>query len=58
MSGEKEQAIRETVGLLRKMDMNSVIIIKAGAEALNTRDLFDKQDRKKRLQEPEEKGDS
>lgn len=58
MSDEKKQATREIVTILKKLDIKSLIIVKAGAEALKLKDVFDKQDRKKRLQEPEEKGDS
>lgn len=44
MSNNNEQLIKETVNNLKQLDKKSLLIIKAGAEMLKSRDLLDEKE--------------
>lgn len=44
MSDEKKKLIKETVEDLKQLDMNSLLLMKHGAELLKSRDALDKQE--------------
>lgn len=51
MSHDKEELIRETVSNLKQLDRESLLIVKAGAEMLKSRDALDKEEKDLELKE-------